>query len=45
MIKKPFSAYIYFSQEFKERLKKTYPYVSMTLVIKAINLRWGNLNV
>ena len=41
MPKKPLSAYIYFSQETREQIKKENPKMPVTAVMKEVSNRWG----
>lgn len=41
--KKPLSPYIYFSQEFRDRIRQKYPNTSIALINKAVKTRWGQL--
>jgi hypothetical protein len=42
--KKPLSAYIYFSQEHREVLKKKYPAWSSTEVMKRVSVAWQQMS-
>lgn len=42
--KKPLSAYIYFSQEFREIIKQRYPYLTVLQIMKAVSYRWSKLS-
>lgn len=41
--KKPLSAYIYFSQEHREVLKKRHPQWSSTEVMKRVSVAWAHM--
>lgn len=41
--KKPLSAYIYFSQEFREIIKLRFPFLTVAQIMTAVGNRWGSL--
>jgi hypothetical protein len=41
--KKPLSAYIYFSQEFRELIRQRFPFLNVSQVMKAVTFRWQRL--
>jgi hypothetical protein len=38
--KKPLSAYIYFSQEFREIIRSKFPFLTVAQIMKAVSYRW-----
>ena len=42
--KKPLSAYIYFSQEFREIIRSKFPFLTVAQIMKAVSYRWQLLN-
>jgi hypothetical protein len=41
--KKPLSAYIYFSQEFREIIRMKFPFLTVAQIMKAVSYRWSSL--
>lgn len=41
--KKPLSAYIYFSQEFREIIRQRFQYMTVSNIMKAVSFKWKNL--
>jgi hypothetical protein len=41
--KKPLSAYIYFSQEFREIIRQRFPFLTVAQIMKAVSYRWGQM--
>lgn len=41
--KKPLSAYIYFSQEFREIIRQRFPFLTVAQIMRAVSFRWSNL--
>lgn len=41
--KKPLSAYIFFSQEFREIIKLRFPFLTVAQIMTAVGNRWGSL--
>lgn len=41
--KKPLSAYIYFSQEFREIIRSKFPFLTVAQIMKAVSNRWQTL--
>lgn len=42
--KKPLSAFVFFSQEFREILRQRFPFLTVNQVLKAVNFKWANMN-
>ena len=42
--KKPLSAYIYFSQEFREIVRNKYTQMTVTQIMKAVSFQWSTLS-
>lgn len=42
--KKPLSAYIYFSQEFREIIRARFPFLTVAQIMRAVSYRWSNLS-
>jgi structure-specific recognition protein 1 len=41
--KKPLSAYIFFSQEFREIIRQRFPFFNSAQIVKAVSFKWNSL--
>lgn len=44
MPRKPLSAYVYFSQEFREIIRTRFSFLSSAQVMKAVSFKWQSLS-